>query len=485
MKALFFLAMAMTSLSNATESSYLIKYKSSQAMEQALQNSILSSTAKRGQKIEVITDQLVKVSGARADAATMMKNSNIEYIQPDYALGLIENRNLQSTDQRAQVMEFLKANPQLLTARPGSDNPPIPIAPASLPGQDPLVGKQWGMLDMGAIQAWVQAKNNKTIIVGIIDSGVDYTHPDLMANMWKNPGETGMDAQGKNRAHNGIDDDRNGYVDDVVGYDFVDNDPLPFDKSAPIWQVALMGRNPGHGTHCAGNIAAKGNNGIGISGVAPNAQIMALRFISDKGSGSTSAAIKAIRYGVDNGAKILNNSWGSVGEDPKEATENKALQEAIQYAESKGVLFIVAAGNGINGKGYDNDTSKAPAYPASYAISNIISVAAIDSQNQLGTFSNYGAKTVHIGAPGVKIFSTVVGAKYSDQPIPFLATWDGTSMAAPHVSGAAALYWAQYPNKTMAEVKEAIIKSATAIPALQGKTVSGGKLNLVSLLRYN
>ncbi len=485
MKALFFLALAMTSVSNATETSYLIKYKSSRAMEQALQKSTMSSAVKSGQKLEVITDQLVKVSGPIADAATMMKNSNIEYIQPDYALGLIENRNSQSQDQRAQVMQFLKANPQLLTVRPGSDNPPIPIAPASLQGLDPLVGKQWGMLDMGAVQAWAQAKNNKTIIVGIIDSGVDYTHPDLMANMWKNPGETGMDAQGKNRANNGIDDDRNGYVDDVVGYDFVDNDPLPFDKSAPIWQVALMGRNPGHGTHCAGNIAAKGNNGIGISGVAPNAQIMALRFISDKGSGTTSAAIKAIRYGVDNGAKILNNSWGSTGEDPKEAIENKALQEAIQYAESKGVLFIVAAGNGINGKGYDNDTSKTPAYPASYAISNIISVAAIDSQNQLGSFSNYGAKTVHIGAPGVKIFSTVVGAKYSDQPIPFLATWDGTSMAAPHVSGAAALYWAQYPNKTMSEVKEAIIKSAIAIPALQGKTVSGGKLNLVSLLRYN
>lgn len=486
MKVLIVVAVAIVSVTSwAEETSYLVKYKSNRALQEALQKSTMN-TSQNGTKVEVITDQIVKVSGANAQTAALMKGKNIEYIQPDYKLGLIEDMTLKNETQRAQFLDYLKANPQLLSKANNGDNPAIPMSPTSPIAKDPLLNKQWGMLDMGANQAWSMAKNNATIIVGVIDSGVDYTHPDLLPNMWRNPGETGTDAGGKNKATNGIDDDKNGYVDDIVGYDFAQNDAFPYDKSTPAWQLLLGGGgNPGHGTHCAGNIAAKGNNGIGISGVAPNAQIMALRFITEKGSGETSAAIKAIRYGVDQGAKVLNNSWGSIGENPNEPEDNRALKEAIQYAESKGVLFVVAAGNGFRGRGYDNDTSPKPAYPASYPYSNIVSVAAIDAKDQLGGFSNYGVKTVHIGAPGVKIFSTVVGAKYSDQPIPFLAVWEGTSMAAPHVAGAAALYWAQYPNKTMAEVKEALIKSAIPIPSLQNKTVSGGKLNILSLLKYN
>lgn len=488
MKALFLLAaiaIASPSFAQTVDGqnvNYLVKFKSTRALESALKSSIMSQP-NTDQKVEIVTDQMVLVSGKDAAAAPLMKNKNIEYIQPDYELSLIESYKADSQEQRNQVMEYLMANPQALAKAKG-DNPAIPMAPVSSASADPLFSKQWGMIDMGAAQVWPRAKNNQNVIVAVIDSGVDYTHPDLIANMWRNPGETGKDAQGRDRSKNGIDDDGNGYVDDVVGYDFVSNDSLPYDKSTPAWQLLLGGGNPGHGTHCAGNVAARGNNGMGISGVAPNAQIMALRFISEKGSGVTSAAIKAIRYAVDNGARVLNNSWGSSGEDPKEQAENRALREAIQYAESKGVLFIVAAGNGFNGKGYDNDTSARPAYPASYPYSNIISVAAIDVNNKLGRFSNYGVKTVHIGAPGVKIFSTVVGGKYSDQPIPFLAVWEGTSMAAPHVAGAAALYWAQNPNKTMAEVKDAILKSAAPIPALAGKVSSGGKLNLVNLMKY-
>ncbi len=489
MKALFLVAAIATAMpgfaqtEDAKQINYLVKFKSTSALQAALKKSVMGTSINKDQKIEMVTEQMVLVSGKNAATAPLLKNQNVEYIQPDYELSLIETYKAEGKDQKAQVMDYLINNPQLLAKAKG-DNPIVPNSPLSRNARDPLVNKQWGMLDMGADQVWAKAKNNKTIIVAVIDSGVDYTHPDLIANMWRNPGETGIDAQGKDKSKNARDDDGNGYIDDVVGYDFAANDALPYDKSTPTWQLFLGGGNPGHGTHCAGNVAARGNNGVGISGVAPNAQIMALRFISEKGTGVTSAAIKSIRYAVDNGAKVLNNSWGSMGENPSEGPANKALREAIQYADSKGVLFVVAAGNGFQGKGYNNDTAARPAYPASYPYSNIISVAAIDVNDNLGKFSNWGLKTVHIGAPGVKIYSTVVGGKYSDQPIPFLAVWEGTSMAAPHVAGAAALYWAQNPNKTMAEVKDAILKSAVQIPALQGKVASGGKLNLVNLMKY-
>jgi thermitase len=468
------------------EPSYIVKFKSPTTMHAAMRGSIQSATTAKGQKIEVITDQMIRVSGKNASNATVLRNQNVEYVQPDYKISLIEDYALETEEQRAQAIEYFLSAPQLFgNKKAGSDNPLIPLAPPPRTARDPLINKQWGMIDIGATQVWPKAQNNKNIIVAVIDSGVDYTHPDLLPNMWRNPGETGLDSSGKDKTKNGIDDDRNGYVDDVVGYDFATNDSLPYDKATPTWQLLVGAGNPGHGTHCAGNVAARGNNGVGISGVAPYAQIMALRFITEKGQGVTSSAVKAIRYAVDNGAKILNNSWGAMGENPKEGVENHALREAIKYAESKGVLFVAAAGNGFRGKGYDNDSASKPSFPASYPYDNIISVAAIDAKDNLGKFSNYGAKTVHIGAPGVKIYSTVVGAKYSDQPIPYLAVWEGTSMAAPHVAGAAALYWSQYPHKTMAEVKEALLKSAVRIPSLQNKTVSGGKLNLINLMRYN
>ncbi|MEN0058019.1 MAG: S8 family serine peptidase, partial [Bdellovibrio sp.] len=214
--------------------------------------------------------------------------------------------------------------------------------------------------------------------------------------------------------------------------------------------------------------------------------IMSLRFITEKGQGTTADAIKAIRYAVDNGAKVLNNSWGSEGED-EDSAGNQALKDAIQYAQDNGVLFVAAAGNGHKGVGYDNDTDKAPAYPASYNHDIIISVAALDSHNQLGSFSNWGAQTVDLGAPGVKVFSTVVEQNYSDVVIDklgFKATWDGTSMAAPHVAGAAALYWSLHPQKTWQEVKAAILGSAQKIPALENKVVSNGKLDVGALIQF-
>ncbi len=425
--------------------------------------------ANSGLKTEVLTESWVRVQGNINTSAfwSFAESAAVEYTQPNYKIKILENPNF------AKLRKTLQTGGDI---RPliGTDNPAIPNAPSATTGADTLFSKQWGMKDIGVEAAWNINRGNNKITVAVIDTGVDYTHEDLLPNLWRNTNEI---------PNNNIDDDKNGYVDDIVGWDFISNDNKPYDLAATSIGELLNGGNPGHGTHCAGNVAASGGNGKGVSGVAPKAQIMILRFIGNEG-GTTADAIKSIHYAVDNGAKILSNSWGSEGEDPNEATENLALRESVKYAEDKGTLFIAAAGNGHQGAGYNNDTDSKPAYPASYENDNIISVAALDSSNNLGSFSNWGVKSVDIGAPGVKIFSTTVGNKYSDTVIDLLgATWDGTSMACPHVAGAAALYWSVNPNKTWKEVKAAIINSAKRIPTLEGKVSSNGKLNVENLMK--
>lgn len=429
----------------------------------------------QGAKTEKLTESWVRVQApARLSIQSLEKNSAIEYVQPNYKINLLEDYSIQDPLRKAALAKMLSRHPQF---RPLArvDNPPIPAAPQPTNGNDPLFGKQWGMLDIGVVDGWKATKGNPEMIVAVLDTGVDYTHEDLLPNLWVNTKEI---------PDNGIDDDGNGYIDDVIGWDFASNDNKPYDLAvADPLELLYKGGNPGHGTHCAGNIAARGDNGIGVAGVAPNVKIMALRFISDNG-GTTADAIKAIHYAVDNGAKVMSNSWGSEGEEPGEP-ENQALRDAVQYSQDNGVLFIAAAGNGHKGVGYNNDTDARPAFPASYDHDIIISVAALDSKNQLGSFSNWGAKTVDIGAPGVAVFSTVVDNGYTDTVIDkfgFKATWDGTSMATPHVAGAAALYWSANPNKSWQEVKAAILGSAKKIPALSGKTVSEGKLDVKALM---
>lgn len=431
----------------------------------------------QGAKVEKLSESWVRVQAPRRmSLMSLEKNPAIEFIQPNYKISLLEDYRIEDPLRRAALAKMLSRNPQL-RAMARQDNPAIPDAPQTTTGADPLFSKQWGMLDIGVVDAWKVTKGNSDMVVAVIDTGVDYTHEDLLPNLWRNEGEI---------PNNGLDDDNNGYVDDVIGWDFVGNDNKPYDLAVDTLDGLFKGGNPGHGTHCAGNVAARGDNGMGIAGVAPNVKIMSLRFIGMTGGGTTADAIKAIRYAVDNGAKIMNNSWGSEGEEPG-SPENQALRDAVQYAQDKGVLFVAAAGNGHKGVGYDNDTDKLPAYPASYDHDIIISVAALDSSDRLGSFSNWGRRTVDIGAPGVKVFSTVVAQGYSDTVIDkfgFKATWDGTSMAAPHVAGAAALYWSAHPNKTWQEVKAAIVGSARKIPALENKSVSGGKLDVKSLMNY-
>lgn len=314
---------------------------------------------------------------------------------------------------------------------------------------DPSFNQLWGLdnngqsggtpdADIDAPEAWdIQTGNN--VLIGVIDTGVDYTHPDLINNIWTNPGEIAGD---------GIDNDGNGYVDDVHGYDFANNDGDPYDDN-------------GHGTHVSGTIAADGNNGIGVTGVSWNAQIMGIKFLDANGFGDTFGAIQSVEYATLMGVQLTNNSWGGGG-------YSQGLYDAIAAAGAAGQLFIAAAGNESN----NNDSF--PAYPASYNLDNIISVAATDHNDQLAGFSNYGATTVDLAAPGVSVYSTMPGGEYG-----YLS---GTSMATPHVSGVASLIWSQFPNLTAEEVKARILSYTDPIPALNGITVSGGRLNAYSAL---
>jgi len=335
------------------------------------------------------------------------------------------------------------------------------VVHANLIPNDPRFGSLWGLnntqqtggsfdADIDAPEAWDNGTGSDNIIVAVFDTGVDYGHEDLAANMWKNPGEI---------PGNGMDDDDNGYIDDVYGYDFINKDSDPFDDH-------------GHGTHVAGTIAAVGNNGIGVTGVSWNAQIMAVKFLGASGSGLVSDAVTGVIYAVNHGAKILNNSWG--GSD-----FSQALLDAINDANDADRLFVAAAGNNT----LNNDVSQY--YPSGYATPNVISVAATDHNDQLAEFSSYGVNTVHLGAPGVDVLSTVPTGSCSLCDSEGYASLSGTSMATPHVSGAAALVLSQIPQLSIADLKSRLMLSVDQVPALSGTTISGGRLNINSSSVYD
>lgn len=323
--------------------------------------------------------------------------------------------------------------------KPGPDLKPAPTLP-NPPVQDPDLAKLYGLTKINVQQAWEITKGSRDVIVADIDTGIDYNHVDLSNNLWRNPNEI---------EGNGIDDDNNGYVDDIVGYNFRDKNAKPYDDND-------------HGTHTSGTIAATGGNGVGISGVVQVGSLMGLRFLGgSQGSGTTEDAILCIDYATKNGAQIMSNSWGGGG-------FSQALYDSIKRADEKGILFVAAAGNSTS----DND--KKASYPASYDLPNIVSVAATDENDGLAYFSNYGAKSVHLGAPGVKTLSLVPGDKYD--------SFSGTSMATPHVAGVAALIKSAFPQATAKDMKEILLTSVDSVSSLQGKTTTGGRLNAMAAL---
>lgn len=343
-----------------------------------------------------------------------------------------------SIDALPQAMEAFNAEANAVQyAEPDM----LVFASATMPN-DPAFNQLWGLhqrtdKDIDAPEAWDLTQGSSNVVVAVIDTGIDYGHEDLAANMWRNPGEI---------PGNGIDDDGNGFRDDVYGWDFCNEDSDPYDDNS-------------HGTHCAGTIGAVGNNGIGVAGVNWGVKLMAVKTMNSGGSGYISDAIDAVYYATRRGVRLTSNSWGYYG-------WLQSMKDAIDNAGTSNILFVAAAGNELN----DNDTN--PCYPSSFVSANIISVAATDADDDLAWFSNFGKTAVDLAAPGEYIYSTVLTAqgKY--------ASYSGTSMATPHVAGAAALIAAYSPVLTAAQIKQRILDNTDRSPTLSGKTVSGGRLNL-------
>ncbi len=305
---------------------------------------------------------------------------------------------------------------------------------------DPSYGTQWQWPKIQAPDAWNSGVGSGDVVVAVLDSGVDLNHADIQANLWKNPREI---------AGNGIDDDGNGYIDDVYGLNGIAPSAPPQDKN-------------GHGTHVAGLIGAVGNNGVGVTGANWNVKVMALQFLDAEGSGADDDAIACFEYAIkmkQSGVnlRVINNSYAGPDDNP-------AFKEAYQAAENAGILNVCAAGN----EGANNDTT--PQYPASYSTGTNISVAASDQNDALPYFSNYGAQSVDLAAPGVSIASLQLGGG--------IVEMSGTSMATPIVAGAAALVSSLEPGLSASALKARLMATVDKIAALQGAVASGGRLNL-------
>ena len=312
---------------------------------------------------------------------------------------------------------------------------------------DPHFADQWALNNLGneggkeradldALEAWLTTKGSEEVVVAVLDSGVDYTHVDLKANMWFRP-----------ESLPAYVDDQLGTFNDLNGYNGTDSIADPMDDN-------------GHGTHCAGIIGAEGNNGEGVTGINWKVKIMPLKFLGRGGFGSTNDAIEAINYAIDRKKKgvnlrIISASWGST-------SKSKALEDTIRAAGEAGILFVAAAGN----DGSNND--RRPHYPSNYDLPNVVSVAALDRTDSLASFSNYGVKTVHVAAPGKEILSTWLNDNYREA--------SGTSMATPYASGVAALIVANEPGITMEKLRARLLGSVDKLDVLDGKVETGGRI---------
>ena len=322
---------------------------------------------------------------------------------------------------------------------------------------DPMFGKLWGLsntgsntgaffggvkgMDVNAVEAWKIETGRSDVVIAVIDTGLDYTHPDLQGNIWNNPAEINGQV--------GVDDDGNGIIDDIHGANFITGSGDPADDH-------------GHGTHVSGTIAAVHGNGIGVKGVMAHAQIMGLKFLNAQGSGTLEDAIKAVDYATAHKVDVMSNSWGGGG-------YSELLKQAIARASDAGIVFVAAAGNSTN----NND--KNAEYPAGYQLPNMISVAAHQGGGSRASFSNYGVSTVHIAAPGTNILSTVAGGGYK--------AMSGTSMATPHVSGAVGLLLSREASLTPTEVRDRIVSTAKKVLGLGSTCQAKGRLDMARMLQ--
>lgn len=405
---------------------------------------------------EVLVKFKSGVSRAAIESLTSRLNDRIED-RIEHATGWESIDDLDDADAAAIVAEYSKL-PEVEYAEPNFEielsevsegSPLIPVLP-----HDPQFTEQWALAnsgqrggkqgaDISATIAWAVTTGHDDIVVAVLDSGVDYNHEDLKGNMWKRPASMAP-----------YQDNELGTVDDVDGFNAIDNASDPMDEN-------------GHGTHCAGIIGAEGENNLGIAGVNWNVRIMPLKFMNAGGFGTTKDAIEAINYVIERkkagvNVRVISASWGST-------MKSRALEDVIRKAYENDILFVAAAGNAST----NNDRS--PHYPSSYNVPNVISVAALDRNDQLARFSNYGAKSVAIAAPGVDILSTWLGNQYEEK--------SGTSMATPVVSGVSALILAENPQMSVDELRRKILASVDTLTVLKGKTVSGGRINAALALQ--
>jgi subtilisin family serine protease len=397
---------------------------------------------------EVLVKFKSGVSDEAIEALTARLHDRVED-RIENAGGVEAIDDLDNADAASIVAEYSKL-PEVEYAEPNfeinleeSEGPLVPVLP-----HDPQFGDQWALsnsgqkggkkgADISATLAWATTTGTDKLVVAVLDTGVDYTHEDLAANMWARPDSLAP-----------YHDAELGTIDDLNGFNAVDNASDPMDDN-------------GHGTHCAGIIGAEGENDLGIAGVNWKVQIMPLKFMGAGGSGTTKDAIEAINYVIDRkkagvNVRIISASWGST-------QRSRSLEAVIRKAYENDILFVAAAGN----SSVDND--RTPHFPSSYDVPNVISVAALDRHDQLASFSNYGVKSVAVAAPGVDILSTWLGNEYEEK--------SGTSMATPVVSGVAALVLAENPRMSVDDLRKKLLASTDPIVALKGKTVTGGRIN--------
>lgn len=426
------------------------KKRATTAEEMALSDSRVSS------RPEVLVKFKNGVSRSAIEALTLRLNDRIED-RIEHAAGWESVDDLDNADAEAIVaeyskfpeVEYVEPNFEIELSEVAEGNPLIPVLP-----HDPQFNEQWALAnsgqrggtqgaDISATLAWATTTGDDDIVVAVLDSGVDYTHEDLRTNMWKRPSSMAP-----------YHDTELGTVDDLDGFNAIDNASDPMDEN-------------GHGTHCAGIIGAEGENNLGIAGVNWNVRIMPLKFMNAGGFGTTKDAIEAINYVIDRkkagvNVRVISASWGGT-------MKSRALEDVIRTAYENDILFVAAAGNAST----NNDRS--PHYPSNYNVPNVISVAALDRNDQLARFSNYGPKTVAIAAPGVDILSTWLGNRYEEK--------SGTSMATPVVSGVAALILSQNPRMPVDELRSKIVAAVDPLPVLKGKTASGGRINAAKALQ--
>jgi len=353
--------------------------------------------------------------------ADFASSSEIEYIEPNYIISL----NKVQAGEEAPAPKDASFKKQWGMKNDGKNGS---VFSSGLAGED-----------INVLRAWSITKGGKDIKIAVIDTGVDYTHPDLAAQMDVNTAEL------KGKA--GVDDDNNGYVDDIYGYDFANKDGDPQDGH-------------GHGTHCAGVIGAS-HNSAGVAGVMADVKIVGIKFLSDAGSGETIDAIAAIDYAIKRGVQVMSNSWGG-------GDKEQSLEDAIKSAEAAGITFVAAAGN----ESANNDSTAS--YPANYEVSNVISVGSYTSAGAKSSFSNYGLTSVHVTAPGSGILSTYKKGGYTSM--------SGTSMATPHIAGVVGLLLSKEPTLTPAQIRERLIKTSVKTSKLSTASFSGGRVDVYQAL---